>query len=300
MFKNKYGEVRSGWKIILTMLMMYGITIVLSIIFGVILGIVIIAKGGDTSSILEIQSNKFVTQSLFVLQNVTLIGSVLIMAKIFEKKVFSFIGLINIKKGCKELLIGLALGGVTITIVTVMLLSFGDVKLINSLSSPNISLDLLTGLITFIFVGFGEEIFGRGYCMSVLKQTRNKYIVIIVSSIIFALMHLGNLNVTFLSLINLFLAGVTFGYMFMKSNNIWMPIGFHITWNYFQGYIWGFEVSGTTVHGLYKVGRISDNIINGGAFGPEGGLAVTVILILTIVFVGLYYKDRKIQDFIEK
>ena len=84
----------------------------------------------------------------------------------------------------------------------------------------------------------------------------------------------------------------------MKSKNIWMPIGYHITWNYFQGYIWGFGVSGISVNGLYKVENVTNNIINGGAFGPEGGIIVTIVTCLTFGIVYWFYKEEKIDDFI--
>ena len=134
--------------------------------------------------------------------------------------------------------------------------------------------------------------------MSVLKQTRNIWLILIGPALIFAALHLGNEGIDVLSFINLFLVGVLFAYMFMKSKNIWMPIGYHITWNYFQGYIWGFGVSGISVDGLYKIENVTNNIINGGAFGPEGGIIVTIVTCLMFIFVYWFYRDEKIDDFI--
>ena len=84
----------------------------------------------------------------------------------------------------------------------------------------------------------------------------------------------------------------------MKSKNIWMPIGYHITWNYFQGYIWGFQVSGITTSGLYKIENINNNIINGGLFGPEGGLIVTIVTCIAFYIVYKYYSNNNIDEFI--
>ena len=208
-------------------------------------------------------------------------------------------GITSIKKGYKELIVGLVLGAITMSVVAIVIITVGDVKLINPISKPQVSISLLYGLIGFIFVGFGEEILSRGYIMSVLKQTRNKWIVLIGPALIFAALHLGNNGIDVLSFINLFLVGVLFAYMFMKSKNLWMPIGYHITWNYFQGYIWGFGVSGISVNGLYKVENISSNIINGGAFGPEGGIIVTIITCLTFYFVYRYYKNSDVDEFMK-
>lgn len=301
-FKNKYSEVRSGWKIALS----YSITMILIIISSIIMSIVfltpeVVKNGGDiTAATLAIESNKFYFPITIIIQNILLVSGSFIVWKIFEKKSIREMGIPNIKSGYKELGVGLILGAITISIVAIFLLLIGSVKLVNPITSPRITVDLLIGIVAFIAVGFGEEIFGRAYCMSVLKQTRNKWIILIVSSIIFAAMHLGNAAIGIIPLINLFLIGIAFGYMFMKSSNIWMPIGFHISWNYFQGYIWGFEVSGNVVDGMYKIQTVNDSILNGGAFGAEGGLVVTVITILIIYFVSIYYKDKSIDTFINK
>ena len=297
MFKNKYGEVRSGWKISLTLILMFALMNVVSIFVGIILGIVVSTKG-DIVELSAIENSPLFFSIAIILQNLALIASSMIIWKAFEKKRITFMGLTNLKEGYKELGVGLLLGAVTITIVGVVLLLIGEVRLVNSLSKPNISYELFSGLIAFIAVGFGEEIFGRAYCMSVLKQARNKYIILGVSAVIFAAMHLGNSGISLLALINLFLVGILFGYMFMKSGNVWMPIGFHITWNYFQGYVLGFQVSGNDVMGIYQLDNIGNSFFNGGTFGPEGGIIVTVILIITFIIVGVYYKDKNIDDFL--
>ena len=72
-----------------------------------------------------------------------------------------------------------------------------------------------------------------------------------------------------------------------------MPIGYHITWNYFQGNVFGFKVSGTEVEGMLSTTYSQDNIWNGGAFGPEGGLFVTAIILIGFIVVKLYYKNKK-------
>ena len=306
-FKNKYSEVRSGWKISLTFIMIIALTIIPSFIVGIVfMGIEMSKNGGDiNAATLAIESNQMNFVIMAIFQNICVIGAVFIVWKIFEKKKIKYMGLTSItpkagfsQSGYKELGVGLALGALTITIVAGVLLLIGSVKLVNPITSPRFTSGLIMGLFAFIAVGFGEEIFGRGYCMSVLKQTRNKWVVLIVSSIIFSAMHLGNEGIGVLPLINLFLVGIVFGYMFMKSSNIWMPIGFHITWNYFQGYIWGFQVSGNVVDGMYQIKTVKDSILNGGAFGAEGGLMVTFVLLLTLGFVSIYYKEKNIDDFI--
>ncbi|MGH4119277.1 CPBP family intramembrane glutamic endopeptidase [Clostridium sp.] len=86
----------------------------------------------------------------------------------------------------------------------------------------------------------------------------------IVSSIIFPVMHSLNPSMSIISYLNLFLVALLFAYMYLKSNNLWLPIGYHITWNYFQGNIFGFQVSGQSTESLYKLSTPANNIITGG------------------------------------
>ena len=302
-FKNKFNEVRSRWKILLVFLLTFGIIFACSSIMGIILGIIILNNGNIDQlmnmNLNSIGNNELIFSISNYLGHISFILACIIIWKVFEKQKVSKMGLTSIKKGYKELIIGLILGAITMSIVAIVIMAIGDIEMINPINKPEISMSLLYGLIIFIFVGFGEEILSRGYIMSVLKQTRNKWIVLVGPALIFAALHLGNPGIDILSFINLFLVGVLFAYMFMKSKNIWMPIGYHITWNYFQGYIWGFEVSGLNVNGLYKIKNISNNIINGGEFGPEGGIIVTIIICLTFYFVNRYYKNNKVEDFMK-
>jgi membrane protease YdiL (CAAX protease family) len=106
-------------------------------------------------------------------------------------------------------------------------------------------------------------------------------------------MHGMNLNVTVIALINIFLVGLLFAYMTIKSENLWMAIGYHITWNYFQGNIFGFEVSGNVVEGVYSTKSVTESVINGGKFGPEGGLIVTAIILLGFVYIKYIYRRAR-------
>ena len=301
--RNKHSEVRSGWKIFLVFLITYTLSFIISLLIGMILGLAFLIWGEgtlpfDIKNIQSILSSDLGLMLSTSLSNGIIIISCIIIWKMFEKKKVREMGLTNFKEGYKEFILGLLFGAIAISIVAIVLLIMGNVQFVNSLSKPQLSISLLEGAILFVFVGFGEEILGRAYIMSVLKQTRNKWLILMISSIIFAILHLGHDGISVLAFINLFLVGLLFGYMFMKSKNIWMPIGYHITWNYFQGYIWGFQVSGITTNGLYKIENINNNIINGGLFGPEGGLIVTIIICISFYIIYKYYNNESIDNFI--
>ena len=304
-FINKNSEIRSGFKIAVTFLCYFIFTAIFSIIATLLYLIYMV----ETK---QVQASNYVNfinsitnlnnpfyNFLNLLQCLAMILAVTLHWKHLDKKPISDLGFINIKKGYVDLIIGLILGAASLTIVFVLLLETGNITLNTSIFNPTFSLSLISSFILFIFVGINEELFARGYCMTVLKQTGNKWIVIIFSSIIFSLMHSFNPDMTFLSYFNLFLFGLFTAYMFIKSGNLWLSIGYHITWNYFEGNIFGFKVSGQGTNSIYIVHNSVNNFINGGSFGPEGGITVTFILLLGFAFMWKIYKpsyDNKLKE----
>ena len=118
----------------------------------------------------------------------------------------------------------------------------------------------------------------------------NKYIALLISSILFAMLHLGNENMSLLPFINLFLAGILLGIYYIHKQNLWFSIGMHLTWNFFQGPIFGFEVSGNKTASIV-VQEISGNeLITGGEFGSEGSLVATVLMMILIIIIDRKYK----------
>jgi membrane protease YdiL (CAAX protease family) len=294
MFKNKEGKVRSGWKITAVFAAFLGISLIIGTIVGSIASIILLSQGKLDPTTMEFTAEgmKDMDQVNFILmlfQEIVLMLTPIIAWKKVMKRPLSNMGLTPFKKHWKEFIAGLLFGIVSITLVFLALILTGN-AIVESWS-PTFSINLLTYLVLFIFVGLAEEIFGRGYIMATLRQTRKLPVVIIVSSIIFALLHGANPGIGPLPLINLTIFGIMLAYIYIKSGNIWMCIGFHISWNYFQGNIFGFKVSGTNPRGLLTTYYESNNLLNGGDFGPEGGLFVTVILILGFAFIRYYYRN---------
>ena len=293
-FKNDYNQIRSGWKIAILFVSFIITTLIVSFIFTVAYSSIIIAINPNILPD-EVYSGmtNFPAVCLQLIQCICLIFIVILFWKIWDKRKLEDIGFNSIKRSWKDLCCGLLIGAISFTIVAMILLSTKSVELVKSFSEPNFSSALIIQLIIFIFVGINEELFSRGYCMTVLKQTKISWVPIVVSSIIFALMHSMNSGISLLAYINLFLFGISMGYLFMKTKNIWMCIGYHITWNYFQGDVFGFLVSGNGTDSIYTIKTISPNIINGGSFGPEGGLVVTTLLVITILITYKFLPNRE-------
>lgn len=297
MFKNKEGKVRSGWKIAAVTGAFFASMMVFSIIIGLAMFLILMLNGNfDLQKIENLLlgegslNSGFRIFSMFF-QEILMILTPVIAWKFIMKHPLTNMGLSSLKNHSCELLTGLLFGIVSISVVFISLVISNNVVVESWV--PHFSPDTLIYLFLFILVGFAEEIYGRGYIMSVLRQTRNIPVVVIVSSVIFALMHSFNSGIALIPYINLTLVGVLFAYIYLKSGNIWMSIGYHITWNYFQGNVFGFKVSGTNTAGIITTVYKNENIYNGGKFGPEGGLFVTAVLLLGFLFVKHFYKDSK-------
>ena len=290
MFKNKEGKIRSGWKIAAVFAIHLALVLFISLLVGVIIGFTVGFIEGfysiniDTEILLD-DLNVYGK----IIENVILIILIVIVWTKFIKRPISNMGLTSFKKDYKDFIVGLVFGIIMISVVFGLLLVSGNASVDSW--QPKFSLELLLWLLVFILVGFGEEILGRGYIMSVLRQTKSLPMVVIISSVIFGLMHAFNPGVGILPIINITLVGTLFAYMYIKSGNIWMPIGYHITWNYFMGNVYGFKVSGLDTASILSTNLGTNTIISGGDFGPEGGLVVTAITLLGFIFVKYYYRN---------
>ena len=178
--------------------------------------------------------------------------------------------------------------------VGLIALGFGTLYIFNFLSVASIQFSLIDQLFylsLFAVVSLNEEIAIRGYILQNLSSSFNKYIALVLSSLVFMIMHIGNPNMSAVPLFNLFLAGLLLGVYCIHKNNLWFPIGAHITWNYFQGPVLGFEVSGNDVDSIFIQSLNGSELITGGEFGFEGSIILTVLMII-----GIVYLDRRFSS----
>lgn len=297
-FKNNEGKIRSGWRIAFVLLLSF----VLQVAFGAFVGMIGAVLFGF-KSVLEgnsLTSEEVVgsilgenTISWFVIKILSMtavILSVFIILSAIDKKRFRDIGLKFNKNSLKHLFIGLLMGAVSMTFIFAVISLTGNVTVEDGF---NFSIYNITGLIIFILVALNEELFSRGYCLYALKEQNSEKMAIIVSSIIFALLHVFNPNLNWFGIFNIFLVGVLFAYMTLKTDNLMMAIGYHLTWNYFQGNVFGLSVSGQEAKGIITVSNLKDNIITGGAFGPEAGILTTIVLVIGFLFVYRFVKGSE-------
>ena len=146
----------------------------------------------------------------------------------------------------------------------------------------------ILGLFPFwLLQGGTEEVATRGWLLTRIAARANLPIAIAISSSLFGILHLGNSGVTFLSLLNIVLDGVLAALLFIYTDSIWLVAAQHGTWNYVQGNLLGFQVSGTGADASIFSFTMDPgpDWLTGGAFGAEGSVITTLVLLLSLVIV---------------
>ncbi|WP_432402950.1 CPBP family intramembrane glutamic endopeptidase [Wukongibacter sp. M2B1] len=197
------------------------------------------------------------------------------------------------KKLLKKYFRGFALGILMIFLCIIIFFLLGTVTIDTSNSSTK-GLNALGGvlivLLGWIVQGASEEIMVRGWLLPVVGVRHNVALGIFVSSTLFGALHIHNANIGPLPIINLILFGVFAALYVIWEGGLWGICALHSSWNWAQGNLFGFEVSGTLPIGgiLIDFKPISgSDFITGGLFGIEGGIVCSIVLalgIFTLIF----------------
>jgi membrane protease YdiL (CAAX protease family) len=207
----------------------------------------------------------------------------------------------------RDLAFGLVLGGLLMTLVFVVeyLAGWVRVRTLFAVDPPGtpFALGILGPLVVFVVVGITEELLSRGYQLRNLAEGLNapawgaKGAVVaawVISSSLFGLLHVFNPNATWISTGYLMLAGLFLGLGCVLTGRLGLPIGLHITWNLFQGNVYGFPVSGNTYTSatVVAIEQGGPELWTGGAFGPEAGLIGIAAILLGCGLICLWVRLR--------
>jgi len=139
---------------------------------------------------------------------------------------------------------------------------------------------VLIWLLYFTLVGWNEEFLFRGYRLQNISEGLNPLWGLILSSLWFGAAHWLNPGASWKSMIGIFLAGIFLGYGYLRTKQLWLPIGLHLGWNFFEGTVLGFPVSGMNLYSIIRPTITGPELWTGGAFGPEAGLVLLPALLL--------------------
>jgi membrane protease YdiL (CAAX protease family) len=153
-------------------------------------------------------------------------------------------------------------------------------------NSPGPMLVLAGGLQLFVLApaGFGEELLLRGLGLQALRRGLGDVGAVVLSSVAFGALHFFNPHSSWTAVLVITLVGLWFGALMVKSGSIWLPIGVHVAWNFFEGFVFGQPVSGTPQGAsLLVLERVpTPGFWGGGEFGPEAAGWTAVVLSIAI------------------
>ena len=215
--------------------------------------------------------------------------------KVIEKRSLSSIGFSK-NNWIKKYSLGFLIGLVMMSSIVLILLPFGYISVEKNPIQPvgvSAIVNVLVILFGWIIQGATEEIVTRGWLLNVLSTKYNIGVGLLVSSTLFGLMHLTNPNVNYIAVINIILVGLFYGLYVIKTNDLWAVCGMHSAWNFAQGNLFGFEVSGldVSVGSLIDLNLTGNDFVTVGIFGPEAGIVATCVLLLSIAI--LLFIDKK-------
>lgn len=270
--------------IVLIMLAIFIVAGVFQFFGMVILGLPL----NDMESLQNIDSSKHLV--LQILTTIPIVLMVYLFRKYVDQKSFISLGL-SAKKRFPDLMLGIITAVGIIGGGTLILIVLGYAKI----EGANINLlSLVISFVLFVFVSINEELLVRGYILNNLLSTKlNKYLALTISALIFALLHGFNFNLSWIGLLNLLIAGYVLGASYVYTQNLWFPISLHLFWNFIQGPVLGYNVSGQGTESVFRMTLTGNNNISGGDFGFEGSLICTLLTAFTTLIIIIFFTNKE-------
>ncbi len=236
----------------------------------------------------------------------TMIGILWFGSLKLDRRPLSEYGIVFSKTWFRDFIAGNLLAALAIG--SIVLIHFGmDWIEISTQNFSRLDTDFYTGLsLTLLFMGavsFWEETYFRGYLITNLQEGFHfkkigrfpaVLLAVVLSSVFFGVTHLGNPNSTWISTLNISIAGMVFAYPYIVTKSIAIPLGMHLSWNYFQGAVFGLPVSGNQFEHMLMVSETTGpETFTGGVFGPEAGasglLGLMILLTLNEIYITVFY-----------
>ena len=222
-----------------------------------------------------------------------------IARRVVDRRSFQSLGLCLQRETISDLLVGIGLSGAMMGLILLLEILFGWVSITGTAFDrlPTASILRLTAeaLWLYLCVGFYEELLSRGYHLQNLQEGMHIVPAVLISSLVFGILHLGNPSASFISSAGIVLAGLFLAYPYLRTGQLWLSIGLHIGWNFFEGTVFGFPVSGLGGFHLLEQTNSGPLLWTGGAFGPEAGLILLPALLIGTAAIHHYTRFRHIS-----
>jgi membrane protease YdiL (CAAX protease family) len=294
----KEGRLRPTWRVVSYVVAMVAGLFGIQIPIAIVLAVAMLVSGVDPNNLIQLQ------YSLPFLALNTAISLVVILPLTYLYRRFvdgQSVRSLGFQRGqgwAKHVVAGLLLGTVLMGLIFLVEWGAGWLTVQGftwQVQSPLLVLaTLLVYLLTNAAVALYEELAFRGYILQNLSSDWGVVVALVVSSLLFGIFHALNPNVTLLALANIFLAGVVLAACYLVTRNLWLAMAFHFSWNFVQGPLLSFPLSGLETPGLLVSTAQGNPLITGGAFGPEGGLLGTAVLCLALVVLGVWHRRASV------
>ena len=217
----------------------------------------------------------------YIPQNIAFLAAFFAMRKYLFKRSFSEMGLTrsNIVSGLGK---GFGMSVVLIAAGFVILFLLQKITYTGTVFNA----EQFSGLLVlFLLQSWSEEIMSRGFLLATIAHYFGDIAGLVVSSLLFSLLHLANPDFSWIGAANIFLAGIALGLLYLKYRNLWVCTGFHWGWNFVQAGLFDFNVSGFDVYSFIRFKPLAPAWLSGGTFGFEGSvLAVVFLLAFSVYF----------------
>ena len=215
-----------------------------------------------------------------------------IMLRRVEKLPWSTVGLDRAAASPRLILKGTALGGLTIGIASLVLLAIGMLR-IDQTAPGSWWGEALRSTLVFLPAAFFEELFIRGYVFAVLRRAAGWKLALIVTSVVFGLLHAWNPNPDAESILAVIVAGFFLGAIFLATRSLYAAGAAHFAWNWVMSGALHIAVSGLpSPDPDYRVVETGPDWLTGGPWGPEGGLMAVVTMFIVFFYLSGRYLKR--------
>ncbi len=306
-FNQEEQRLRAFWRIVILLVLFFALMFLLQAVLGVAASLIALAAGGLSTSANAVQNFIFNGLVLPVLVSVSTLGAAWISfwaaARWIDHRPIRGYGFHFNRAWWRDFGFGLVLGAVLMLFVFVVERAAGWITITKTFWSdvPGFFIPgMIVIVLMYVCVGIYEEMLFRGYLLlntgegfhaSGAAPVKALALAWIVSSILFGLAHGINPNTTWVSTVDLMAAGMLLGFGYILTGELAIPIGLHITWNIFEGPVFGFAVSGQgNGAGIFAIQQGGPAVLTGGAFGPEAGLIGLAAIVIGIALIWLWVR----------
>ncbi len=284
-FINSAGRLRSGWRLLVFVL----IFLLLSFVFGAAARKVseLVVQFAPARGVAH-----YIENLIFrVIVLAVALTAGFICTRWLEGLPWRALGLWFHSYWARDLFVGSVIGVASLALATAIATAGGGLSFTFSgrAALVQVGQTLIFSAVLFILAALAEEALFRGYPLQTLTRARLVGFGVLLTSFAFAAIHMSNPNLNeWLPYLNLLLAGVWLAVAYLRTRSLWFPLGVHWAWNWALGSLFGLPVSGITdlaPHPLLHGTDLGPAWLTGGKFGIEGGVACTIALIVTTIFI---------------